>query len=76
MQTNAIKKDDYYLACEKYYIYELLISKGIKAELINEVRCEAEMTKEQFEVLAASNSLPDEYAFGLSSGEYLTDDEA
>ena len=28
MQTNAIKKDDYYLACEKYYIYELLILVG------------------------------------------------
>ena len=56
--------------------YDILTAQGIKAELINEVRCEAEMTKEQFEVLAASNSLPDEYAFGLSSGEYLTDDEA
>lgn len=28
MQTNAIKKDDYYLTCEKYYIYELLILVG------------------------------------------------
>ncbi len=56
--------------------YDILTAQGIKAELINEVRCEAEMTKKQFEALAASNSLPDEYAFGLVSGGYLTDDEA
>ena len=56
--------------------YDILTAQGIKAELINEVRCEAEMTKEQFEALAASYTLPDEYAFGLASGGYLTDDEA
>ena len=56
--------------------YDILTAQGIKAELINEVRCEAEMTKEQFEALAASDSLPDEYAFGLASGVYLVDDEA
>ena len=55
--------------------YDILTAQGIKAELINEVRCEAEMTKEQFEALAASNTLPDEYAFGLLSVGYL-DDEA
>ena len=56
--------------------YDILIANGIKAELVNDVRCEAEMTKEQFEALAASDSLPDEYAFGLLSGGYLIDDEA
>ncbi len=56
--------------------YDILTAQGVKAELINEVRCEAEMTKEQFEALAASDSLPDEYAFGLSSGNYFVDDEA
>lgn len=57
-------------------VYDILTAQGIKAELINEVRCEAEMTKEQFEALAASDSIPDEYAFGLASGRYFIDDEA
>ena len=56
--------------------YDILTAQGIKVKLINEVRCEAEMTKEQFEDLAASNTLPDEYAFGLLSSGYLMDDEA
>ena len=49
------------------YIYELLISKGIKAELINEVRCEIEVTKKQFDAFADSTAYLDEFAFGLSS---------
>ena len=54
--------------------YDILTENGIRAELINEVRCEMQMTKEQFEALAASGSIADEYAFGLSSGGYLVDD--
>ena len=57
-------------------VYDILIENGIQAELINEVRCEMTMTKEQFETLAASNSYLDEYAFGLSAGNYFVDDEA
>lgn len=56
-------------------IYHILIENGIKAEIINEVRCEAEITKEQFEAFAAANNYLDEYAFGLSSGGYVTEDE-
>lgn len=61
-------------------IYNILIENGIKAELINGVRCEAEITKEQFEAFAfkafeTTNSHLDEYAFGLSSGGYVTEDE-
>ena len=55
-------------------VYDILITNGIQAELINEVRCEITMTKEQFEVLAATGSISDEYAFGLSSGGYFVDD--
>ncbi len=55
-------------------VYDILIANGIQAELINEVRCEMTMTKEQFETLAASGSISDEYAFGLSSGGYFVDD--
>ncbi len=57
------------------YIYELLISKGIKAELINEVRCEIEVTKKQFDAFADSTAYLDEFAFGLSSGGYFIDEE-
>ena len=59
------------------FIYNELTANGIKAELINGVRCKAEMTKEQFEALAslsADNGYLDEYAFGLSSGGYFVDD--
>ena len=55
-------------------IYDILTAQGIKAELVNEVRCEAEITKEQFEALAASNSNLDEYAFCMTSG-YYTENE-
>ena len=50
-------------------VYDILIENDIHAELINEVRCEMTMTKEQFENLAASGSISNEYAFGLSTGE-------
>ena len=55
-------------------VYDILIANGIQAELINEVRCETTMTKEQFEALAATGSIADEYAFGLGAGVYLLDD--
>lgn len=55
-------------------IYDILAENGIQAELINEVRCEMTVTKEQFEALAAANSYLDEYAFGLCSGGYFVDD--
>jgi len=55
-------------------VYDILTENGIQAELINEVRCEMTMTKEQFEAIAASGSISDEYAFGLSSGGYFVDD--
>lgn len=55
-------------------VYDILITNGIQAELINEVRCEITMTKEQFETIAATGSISDEYAFGLSSGGYFVDD--
>lgn len=54
-------------------IYEILIQNGIKAELINDVRCEAQMTKEQLKQLAVSGSY-DEYAFCLNESGYLIDD--
>ncbi len=56
-------------------VYDILIANDIQAELINEVRCEMTITKEQFEALAATGSISEEYAFGLSSGGYATDDE-
>lgn len=55
-------------------IYDILLANGIEAELVNEVRCEAKMTKEQLETLAASDSNFDEYAFGLLSGGNSVDD--
>ena len=55
-------------------VYDIIIANGIQAELINEVRCEMTITKEQFEALAASGSISEEYAFGLSSGGYFADD--
>ena len=55
-------------------VYDILITNGIQTELINEVRCEMTMTKEQFETIAATGSISDEYAFGLSSGGYFVDD--
>ena len=55
-------------------VYDILIANGIQAQLINEVRCEMQMTKEQFEALGAANSYLDEYAFGLSAGSYFADD--
>lgn len=57
-------------------VYDILTENGIQAELINEVRCEMTMTKEQFETLAATASISEEYAFGLSAGNYFVDDEA
>ncbi len=55
-------------------VYDILTENGIQAELINEVRCEMTMTKEQFEALGASGRISDEYAFGLSAGGYFVDD--
>ena len=55
-------------------VYDIMTESGIQAELINEVRCEMQMTKQQFEALGASNSYLDEYAFGLSAGGYFADD--
>ena len=54
-------------------IYEILIANGIDAEIINGVRCEMTVTKEQLEALAETGSY-DEYAFGLLSGGYFSDD--
>lgn len=54
-------------------IYDALIANGIDAEIINGVRCEATMTKEQFEAFADTGSY-DEYAFSLLYGDYLTED--
>lgn len=50
-----------------------LTANGIDAEIINGVRCEATVTKEQLEAFANTGSY-DEYAFSLLSGNYLTDD--
>ena len=72
--------EEYQAACHAFLkekikaVYDILTENGIQAELINEVRCEMTMTKEQFETLAASNSYLDEYAFGLSAGGYFADD--
>lgn len=57
-------------------VYDILKENGIQSQLINEVSCEMTISKEQFETLAASGSIPYEYAFGLSSGGYVTDDES
>lgn len=55
-------------------IYDILIADGIKAELVNGVRCEAEMTKEQFERFDRDYWYLDEYAFSLRSDGYFNDD--
>lgn len=55
-------------------VYDILKENGIQAELINEVRCEMTVTKDQFESLAACGSISEEYAFGLSAGGYFADD--
>ena len=52
-------------------VYDILIENGIQAEIINGVRCEMTMTREQFEALGKTNSYLDEYAFGLSAGNYF-----
>lgn len=57
-------------------VYDILIANGIQAELTNEFRCEMTMTKEQFEALAASGRISDEYAFGISAGGYVTEYES
>lgn len=74
--------EEYQAACHAFLkekikaVYDILIANGIQAELINEVRCEMTMTKEQFEALAATGSISEEYAFGLYAGNYFVDDEA
>ncbi len=65
---------DAFLQEKVAYIYNILVANGIQAEVFNGVRCEAKMTKEQFEALAATNSYLDEYAFGLLSMGYFTED--
>lgn len=55
-------------------IYDIMVENGIRAELINGVRCDTEMTKSQLEAFAAANSHLDEYLFCLSSGNYGMDD--
>lgn len=56
-------------------IYEILVTNGIDAEIINGVRCEITVTKEQLEAFAETGSY-DEYAFGLLTNGYLFDPEA
>ena len=74
--------EEYQAACHAFLkekikaVYDILIANGIQTELVNEVRCEMTMTKEQFEALGTSGSIADEYAFGLSAGNYFVDDEA
>ena len=54
-------------------IYEILVTSGIDAEIINGVRCEMTVTKAQLEALAETGSY-DEYTFNLLSGGYFPDD--
>ena len=64
---------DAFLTEKIHKICGALTASGIDAEIINGVRCEATVTKEQLEAFANTGSY-DEYAFGLSRGNYLTDD--
>ena len=43
-----------------------------KEEIISEINCKAEMTKEQFEALGTANPYLDEYAFRLGTEVYVT----
>ena len=55
-------------------MYATNADKTEKQFYVTGINCKAEMTKEQFEAIAASGSISDEYAFGLSSGGYFVDD--
>ena len=78
----GIKSKELYYECQKAFytfrmeritnIYNILTENGIKAEIISEINCEAEMTKEQFESLGTDNPYLDEYAFRLGTEVYVT----
>ena len=77
----GIKSKELYYECQKAFytfrmeritnIYNILTENGIKAEIINEINCKAEMTKEQFEALGTANPYLDEYAFRLRTEVYV-----
>ena len=78
----GIKSKELYYECQKAFhtfrmeritnIYNILTENGIKAEIISEINCEAEMTKEQFEALGTASPYLDEYAFRLGTEVYVT----
>lgn len=77
----GIKSKELYYECQKAFytfrmeritnIYNILTENGIKAEIISEINCEAEMTKEQFEALGTASPYLDEYAFRLRTEVYV-----
>ena len=77
-KTNPLEEEyqaalDAFLKGKIATIYEILVANGINAEIINGVRCEMTVTKEQFEALAETGSY-DEYTFSLLSVGYFIDD--
>lgn len=78
----GIKSKELYYECQKAFytfrmeritnIYNILTENGVKAEIISEINCKAEMTKEQFEALGTANPYLDEYAFRLGTEVYVT----
>lgn len=77
-KTNPLEEEyqaalDAFLREKIAAIYEILIANNIDAEIINGVRCEIMITKEQFEALAKTGSY-DEYTFSLLSSGYFPDD--
>ena len=78
----GIKSKELYYECQTAFhtfrmekitnIYNILTENGIKAEIISEINCKAEMTKEQFETLGTASPYLDEYAFRLGTEVYVT----
>ncbi|MBQ5565184.1 MAG: hypothetical protein IIT39_17555 [Clostridia bacterium] len=78
----GIKSKELYYECQTAFhtfrmeritnIYNILTENGVKAEIISEINCKAEMTKEQFEALGTANPYLDEYAFRLGTEVYVT----
>ena len=78
----GIKSKELYYECQKAFytfrmeritnIYNILTENGVKAEIISEINCKAEMTKEQFETLGTASPYLDEYAFRLGTEVYVT----
>ena len=78
-KNNPVEKEyqealDAFLREKMQTVYAILSTNGIQVEKIGDFRCEAEMTKEQFEALGDAGINLEEYAFCLLSGNYFMDD--